>query len=144
MGIVIRAQQIAHEHRVMREALVSKLVQAQVQRWGSAVAHIRKIAFQAGAAECFDHFLGQSLEFGVLLTGQIKARKFVVPRTIWKPLHRAAVDLFLLGTQTVLCEKDRQALIEAGIIGVAVDLPTKNRQRSGNLLQLNQSRQVAL
>lgn len=79
MGVVIRVQQIAHESRVMGKAPVRVLIESQIQRGRSAVAHVVEILFKVGAAERLDRLLGQSFEIGVSFVAQVEARQLVIP-----------------------------------------------------------------
>ena len=140
---MIRAQQIAHEDRVVRESLVGVLVHSQVERRGTAVAYVAKILLKIGAAESLDRFLGQLFEIGVSLVAQVEARQLVVPGAIREPCQRSPVDLLLLSAQSVLIQKYCQPFVEARVVRIAIDLAAEHGQCLGNLFQLHQAGQIA-
>src|SRR5258708_4773233 len=142
-GRLISRQQVAHENRIVREALIGVLVQSQVKGW-TASDYVVEILFELAALELCDRVAGQLLEFGISLLAQIVACQLVVPGFVWEALNRAAVHFFLLRSQPVLIEKYCQALVEARVVWVAVDLATQHAERGRDLFRLYQSSQIAI
>ena len=142
-GRFIGIQKIANKNRIVREALVGVQVQPQVKP-GAATDHTVEILLEIAALELCNRIAGQLLELRVSLVAQIETREFVVPGFVWEPGHGATVDFLLLRAQPVLIEKHGEPFIEAGIVGVAVDLAAQHSERGRNLFHLHQARQVAL
>src|SRR4029077_1092824 len=142
-GTLIGVKQIANKYRIVRESLIGILVQAKVQRRAAAI-YLVEISFEIGAVEALDRILGQLFEIGVSFIPKIVAREFVVPEPVRETRNRTPVDFLLFGAQAILIQKNREPLVEAGVVGVAVDLLPKNCQCIGDSLHLDQSRQIAV
>src|SRR5580704_18750325 len=109
----------------MREALVRIEIQTQVKP-RAAPDDVTEIVLEFTALKCRYCIPCQLLEFGVSLIPHIKARELVIPRLVGKASHGATVDFFLLRAQPVLIEKHGETFVEAGIVGVALDLAAQH------------------
>ena len=140
---VIGCEQIAHEYRIVREALVRVLVQTQ-KKCGAAIDQVVEVAFQFTSLKTLHRIARQLLEFGIALVTQVIAGKLVVPGLVGKAGDGTTIDLLLLGAQPVLVEENRETLVKAGVIRVAINFAAQDAERERDLLHFHQACQVTL
>ena len=93
---VIPDQQIAYERKIMREALMGKLIEMQIQvlRHAGNAAHV---GFQISPGKNLHHLLGDALQVLVALLSQVPAGKFLVPAGSRKLPDGSLVHSFFFG-----------------------------------------------
>src|SRR5580704_13437276 len=144
---VVGVQQVIHESEVVRKTLIGTEIQAQIElRPNETVApdDIAEIGYEIAALEYLYDLIGELLECVGTLVAQIEAREFVVPRAIRKLPNGALIDFLLLLIHLVLCQELREALVETGIVRVAVYFAAKHLERARKLLQGGEASEVAL
>ncbi len=139
-------EQVVNESQVVGEPLVGIEIDAQVQSCADValVHHVAEILLQLGARENVHHLFGELLEAGCLAMAQVPASQLVVPGEARELLDRAAVDLVDPGVELVLVDECGQARVEAGVVGIAVQLAAEHSQRVEWTMQRDQARHAAL
>ena len=121
-------------------------IQLQVQRRSQRLCgtQLVEIRFKIGAGEHANHILGETRKIGRTALAQIPARQFVTPPWIGKLRDGPLVRLFGLRAHLVLLEKSRQAIVQARIVGIAVDFAAVERERVARALERYQPSDVAV
>src|ERR1700676_2566080 len=126
VGTGVSAEQIVDKNRIVRESLIGIKIQAKINI-RTTTDDGSEVALEIGAAKDLGRFAAESFELGGLLAPEIVAREFVIPGTVRKTRHGAAIDFFLLCAKTILLQKDGQAFVQTGVVGVVVDFAAENR-----------------
>src|SRR5882762_1499177 len=117
------------------------LVQTQEKR-GAAVDHVVEVAFQFASLETLDGVARELLEFGIAFVAQVVTGQLVGPRLVGESGDGAAIDLILLGAELILIEENRETLVEAWVVWIAIDLTAQNAERGRDLFHFHQASQV--
>ncbi len=85
-----------------------------------------EVLFQTSAAEGVDDLPGEGVKVLFALKSQVEPGELVVESWAGKTGNGAAIDLLLLRSEIILLKKVSEAFIEEWIVGVTVDLTTKD------------------
>ena len=106
--------------------------------------HISDVGFHIGARECVHNLSRKGPQIVGEPIAKIKPGQLVPPRSILKTLNGAAVNLLDVTGPLIGAEKIRKAVVQARIIGVAIEFAPVQCERVGNPVQLAQPGDVPL
>ena len=123
IATLIRAQEITDEGEVVRKTIVGEQVESEVGALvDSARNHLVEVGFKLRAGEDGSDLAREGLELSRALAAEVPAGEFVMPRAILEAIHRRTVDALDALGHTVGFKESGEALIEAGVVGVARNL----------------------
>src|ERR1700733_9965866 len=103
-----------------------------------------EVRFKLGSVEDFGDVPGQRGVIRIALAANVVAGKFRIPALVVKLPNGAAVDLLFTLAETVLVQKVRKLLIDAGIVWIVIHFTAQNSEGLRQLLESHQAREIAV